>query len=182
MPPRSHGLLRVALAVLAILPAARATEIAIEIATMDFKGETWHLVRRDHDPADGWHPATDNLAGTAEYGSPTTNDLGAATFSVPFGNSFTIYLLASGDRSMWVTIGKAELASRCAASCSACRMTLLGSSMESNPQQHCRSGVPEDPWISAGDYPTHIVYGENSYGCMPAGTSQMTRSTSAGQM
>ena len=27
--------------------------------------------------------------------------------------------------------------------------------------QYCRGGSPEDPWISAGNHPTKIVYGEN---------------------
>ena len=114
---------------------------------------------------DGWHPANDNLAGTSSYGALSTDHLGDGTWSTPFGSDFTQYLLASGDMSMWVQIARDELASQCAASCAACGMTLLGSSAGGSAvAQYCRTGAAEDPWISAGDHPTHIVYGENGYG------------------
>eukprot|EP01051_Picozoa_sp_SAG22_P012281 SAG22_NODE_1260_length_4978_cov_36.695269_4_plen_343_part_01 len=132
-------------------------------AHMTFEGEDWYLVRRDHDP-DGWHRANDQLAGTEEYGSLSTDSRAGSTFSVPFGAAFTKYLLASGDMSMWVVISKDELASQCAAGCSACPMELVASSTGGAPvAQYCRIGVEEDPWISAEDHPASIVYGENSY-------------------
>ena len=40
-------------------------------------------------------------------------------------------------------------------------MELLGSSHLGEPKQYCRTGAQEDPWISAGDHPDLIVYGEN---------------------
>ena len=54
-----------------------------------------------------------------------------------------------------------ELATQCAASCANCVMELLGSSEFAEPKQYCRTGAQEDPWISAGDHPDKIVYGEN---------------------
>jgi len=135
-----------------------------------FKSEDWYLVRRDHDPSDGWHQANDNLAGTAVYGSvdPSwVNPRGdPRSWSVGFGHSFTKYLLASGDLSMWVVLGKNELASKCAANCAGCTMTLDGSYMFPSTVyalEYCRRGAAEDPWISAGNHPTGMVYGENSY-------------------
>ena len=95
---------------------------------MVFEGERWYLVRRAHAPANGWHRAKDNLAGTEKYGTLTADSRSDTSFSVPFGNRFTKYLLASGDMSMWVIITKSELASRCAAGCSACKMALVDSS------------------------------------------------------
>ena len=83
---------------------------------------------------------------------------------MPFGPAFTEYLLASGDFSMWVTITKAELASQCGdGNCRNCVMDLTGSSNLGNPKQYCRAGSGEDPWISAGDHPDLIVYGEMSW-------------------
>jgi hypothetical protein len=32
-----------------------------------------------------------------------------------------------------------------------------------NPRQYCRSTNAEDPWISARDHPSDVVYGENSH-------------------
>eukprot|EP01052_Picozoa_sp_SAG31_P045454 SAG31_NODE_8302_length_1477_cov_118.462990_2_plen_206_part_01 len=131
---------------------------------MTFADQEWYLVRRDHEPSDGWHPANDNLAGTDEYGSVTTDSLAPATFSVPFGDAFTDYLLASGDMSMWVIITKDEVAHQCAVGCAACPMALVASSnSDAEVAQYCRVGVPEDPWVSAENHPALIVYGENSY-------------------
>jgi len=61
---------------------------------------------------------------------------------------------------MWVTMTRAEIAAKCG-SCSNCRMALTGSSGLGDPRQYCRAGAMEDPWISAGDHPNQIVYGEN---------------------
>ena len=41
-------------------------------------------------------------------------------------------------------------------------MALTGSSAGGDAvEQYCRAGSAEDPWISAGNHPEHIVYGEN---------------------
>ena len=47
----------------------------------------------------------------------------------------------------------------CRSACGTCGSSTDGSG--STPaQQYCRSGQPEDPWISVGDHPDRIVYGE----------------------
>jgi hypothetical protein len=134
-------------------------------ATMNFLGQDWYLVRRDHSIEGGWHPANDNLAGTETYGGFTFDVNAQQTFSVPFGDAADEFLLASGDMSMWVTIKRSEVAAQCAASCANCKMELTASSNGdiSSPLQYCRTGSGEDPWISAGDHPDLIVYGENSW-------------------
>ena len=52
-----------------------------------FEGGGWALVRR---AAQGstWHDAADNLAGYANYGTPSTAD-SLVSFSIPFGGSVT---------------------------------------------------------------------------------------------
>ena len=145
-------------------PPPPAVDIVGGFAHMAFEGSDWYLARRVASTST-WHPATDNLVGTAAYGDQGTDPTQDATWSVPFGSSFTQYLLASGDLSMWVIMAKDELVDRCAAGCANCPMTLMGSHMGGEPVgQYCRPGAAEDPWISAGDHPTHIVYGENGYG------------------
>eukprot|EP01051_Picozoa_sp_SAG22_P003441 SAG22_NODE_167_length_16764_cov_34.845245_5_plen_742_part_00 len=143
-------------------PAPPAIDEVDGVAHMQFNGEDWYLVRRDHSVDGGWHPANDNLAGEAAYGEPSSDPNSDTTWSVPFGTDFTAFLLASGDMSMWVTMTKAELNAQCAASCANCVMDITGSSGEAQPRQYCRTGNPEDPWISAGHHPNQNVYGENS--------------------
>ena len=57
----------------------------VNLATTNFQGSTWTLVRRVKQ-GDTWHPATDELAGTDEYGiyGDATSD---STFSIPFGDN-----------------------------------------------------------------------------------------------
>eukprot|EP01052_Picozoa_sp_SAG31_P015482 SAG31_NODE_996_length_10492_cov_4.648802_6_plen_728_part_00 len=140
-----------------------ANAVVNGFAHMRFNDQDWYLVRRVT-PGTTWHPINDRLSGTTSYGEQSTDSVSGSTFSVPFGDDFTEFLLASGDMSMWVTMTKAELYAQCAASCANCQMTLTGSSHLENPRQYCRTGNAEDPWISAGDHPAQIVYGENSYG------------------
>eukprot|EP01045_Picozoa_sp_COSAG04_P012722 COSAG04_NODE_868_length_9754_cov_10.610254_6_plen_1356_part_00 len=139
---------------------AQAIDVQDGYAHTVFNEQDWWLVRRDHQASDGWHPVNDDLAGTADaYGVMSTDPLADSTWNVPFGDG-TDLLLASGDFSMWVTMTRAEIAAKCG-SCSNCRMALTGSSGLGDPRQYCRAGAMEDPWISAGDHPNQIVYGEN---------------------
>ena len=126
-----------------------------------FDGMDWYLVRRVHEAYGRWHPANDNLAGSAVYGDLSTDPLSDSTWSVQFGSEFTQYLLASGDMTMWVTVTKDSVDSSCTDGCEQCVMNVTGSSGLSDPLQYCRVQNAEDPWISAGDHPDFIVYGEN---------------------
>eukprot|EP01052_Picozoa_sp_SAG31_P053945 SAG31_NODE_14086_length_828_cov_0.957476_2_plen_124_part_01 len=85
------------------------------LAHLNFLDQDWYLVRRDagsQDP-DGetcWHPADDQLAGTAVYGVNDANPNGPSTFSLPFADfEWTQILLASGDMTMYVVMDRTEL-------------------------------------------------------------------------
>lgn len=106
--------------------AARALSshrVRTEPYSMHFRGETWYLVR--HTCAScGWHadPATgygDDLQGSQTYGTYIQDPgYNAASFSVPFGNSWTKLMFSSGkinkktdgtfEPSLWMTIDKAD--------------------------------------------------------------------------
>ena len=144
---------------------ASTVDVVGGFAHQVFNGVDWWLVRRDHTETDGWHPVNDDLTGTAAaYGTFSTNPLADNTWSVQFDATpgYTDLLMASGDMTMWVSMSRAELASQCG-SCSNCQMALTGSSGLGQPRQYCRAGSGEDPWISAGDHPDQIVYGEMSW-------------------
>ena len=58
-----------------------AVDVVDGYAHMSFQGVDWYLVRRDNNAGDGWHPANDNLAGTATYGALSTDNLGHDSMS-----------------------------------------------------------------------------------------------------
>jgi hypothetical protein len=63
-----------------------------------FEGGGWALVRRVKSGST-WHPATDNLLGSAEYGNAGVSNTADTTFSLPFSSYVTsesLFLLASG--------------------------------------------------------------------------------------
>ena len=72
-------------------------------------------------------------------------------------------LLASGDMSMYVIMDRSSIEE-----CSTGRnngqwfphITESSESDEFEVTQYCRSGSPEDPWISVGHHPDKVVYGE----------------------
>jgi hypothetical protein len=156
------------------------------VARMDFAGRKWYLVRRDpgqlqtggktcsgYDPScwdvvngdNCWHAATDNLAGTDEYGTCDADPLGLSAYSVPFAHmEWTEMLLASGDMSMFTVLTRESIEE-----CSQGNVvdgqwfpsvTLSSESAGYSVTQYCRSGASEDPWISVGHHPDRVVYGE----------------------
>ena len=85
------------------------------------QGQEWTLVRRVQ-PGPSWHPATDELLGTDEYGTycgergaASSCDTSAATFSIPFGDhgrSSMVWdqiMFSSGDESMSMILDKSEM-------------------------------------------------------------------------
>merc|ERR1719433_1811268 len=77
-------------------------------AQMTLLGQTWYLVRHQ-EQGNRWHPATDNLAGTDEYGTSTGSASGEA-FSIPFKTyPWTQMLISSGDMSMWVVLNRNDI-------------------------------------------------------------------------
>ena len=60
-------------------------------------GDGWKLVRRVQ-AGPTWHPATDQLRGTAAYGTFVNDPQAAATFSVAFAtDDFDEFLFSTGD-------------------------------------------------------------------------------------
>ena len=142
-----------------------------QLAHMNMLGEDWYLVRRDAGAMDRdgercWHPANDELAGTEYYGVNDASPTGSETFTIRFDVfAWSKMLLASGDLSMYVEMDRATIES-----CTTGQVDgqwrpemLASSTRQQNVLQYCRSGVSEDPWISAAEHPDHIVYGEG--GC-----------------
>ena len=143
--------------------------------------DDWHLVRRDAGSLDPtgdqcWHPADDQLRGTAEYGENDADPLGIHTFSLRFEHlNWQRLLFSSGDMSLWLVISRPEMET-----CSIDRMEnhaggstwfpdVTSSSLQNGVfedyqvTQYCREGVAEDPWISIGEHPDRIVYGEGGW-------------------
>ena len=127
-------------------------------------GGGWFLVRRT---VGAWHPADDDLAGTAEYGTYERNPNAASTFSVAFdgltmpnGRPFDQYLFASGDLSMWAIMDRSEVGDcqeimatgGSGTGNGGWNPTVKASSDTTEPTtplQYCRSYCcDEDPWIS----------------------------------
>ena len=57
-----------------------------------------------------WHPATDNLAGTDEYGDSSNGPMSRSAWSIPFGSAvkgYNEFLFSSGDCSLWLIAKKA---------------------------------------------------------------------------
>ena len=73
----------------------------------------WTLVRHAPGGYDKWHPATDDLAGTDEYGDPANGPMSREAWSIAFDAAVSGYdelLFSSGDCSMWLIVKKEQLA------------------------------------------------------------------------
>ena len=145
------------------LPPGRCTE-ALCIAT----GGGWTLVRRVQ-AGNTWHPSTDRLAGTDEYGTWENSGTVDATFSVRFDSysrdDYTQFMFATGDEELWL------IATATAVDGATGEVMSSSSSSESYNAGawYNRAGSSEDPWISLSDHGTavssgEIMYGGNNYG------------------
>merc|ERR1711939_232331 len=115
-------------------------------------------------PKGGWHKVNDQAQGTKAYGSNCKNPRGNCDFSTKYSNiKWSNMLMASGDLKMWVTLPKSTVTSFNKINCRNCVLKLTGSSGSKSARQYMRQGNREDPWISAGNHPSHIVYGEGGY-------------------
>ena len=74
--------------------------------SMQFQGKTWYLVRRA--VGDHWHNATDDLAGTDNYGQYKWDPLSDSGFSTSFGERYTQLLVATGDLKNWVILNRSS--------------------------------------------------------------------------
>ena len=94
---------------------------SVPLFTKTFQGKKWTLVRRVKQ-GPSWHPATDELLGTDEYGTYCGQrgaakhcDTSDATFSIPFGDNgrsslhWDQIMFSSGDNSLWLIMDKAEM-------------------------------------------------------------------------
>jgi hypothetical protein len=116
-------------------------------AHMKFLKRDWYLVRRVP-PGQTWHPANDQLAGTATYGKLSSDALSkAAAFSVPFAKlRWGEMLLASGDMRYWLVLDRSTVEE-----CSTGKVNgqwhppFIGASdaSEGKVTQYCRAGAKE---------------------------------------
>ena len=113
---------------------------------IDFSG--WERVRYVSDDNAGWHPATDNLAGTEVY------SLTNGTFSVNFENTVANWdqiMLATGDGIHWMIFNKDQLN----IAGGNVFMTIISSSISNTSYQvkyYNRANKSEDPWLSYNDH------------------------------
>lgn len=129
----------------------------------------WKLVRRIMSGS-YWHPATDSLTGTDEYGTFVENSTIDATFSRTFDDEIdnsTQFLFAAGDCTHWLVANKSEVLDRNGYFLA----NIETASDDLGPHQaywYNRPAQIEDPWISLEDHSDAItgdtiVYGEDSY-------------------
>jgi len=124
----------------------------------------WQLVRHLPASALGWHPATDDLAGTQVYGTPNNaNNAWSVRFDDMQPNDK--FLVASGDCKVWLVATKDQAIGTKYANQ---RRQILRSSSNNSPYQAkwYNRGVGEDPWLSVRDHGApnladhQMLYGE----------------------
>ena len=138
----------------------------------DIDGGGWTLVRRV--PAGTtWHAATDNCAGTAVYGTMTTDWQGSSSFSIVFEEAVPGYdemLFATGDSAVWLIASKEEVVGNAFNYYNFANREILKSSDQPlgpvYEAEWVNRGDPEDPWISVVDHlaavtAKKVVYGES---------------------
>ena len=138
---------------------------AEENCAEDIDGGGWTLVRHSYNK---WPDATDNLRGTAEYGTvsgPTSED---NEFAIAFDAvNTTQFLFSNGDCGRWLITTFDQFRYQKGALYDA---TILKSCISDTPytaKWYNRQNNAEDPWISfkdhADDSKTTLLYGENGY-------------------
>jgi len=127
----------------------------------------WKLVRRVG-PGYKWHPATDQLLGTDEYGTPA-GPQAAEAFSVKFDDQdFKEFMFTTGDCSKWLIATKESVLDWY----SNANRQIESSSISGKPytaRWYRRTNNKEDPWITLRDHSTsvrvgEVLYGENNFG------------------
>ena len=129
-------------------------------------GDGWELVRSLKPGATSWHAATDNLAGTDVYGSPSTGIKGS--WSIDFATAVPNYdqfLFLVGHCETWLMT---TVASAIGGNYADAARNIIKSSVSVVPytaKWYNRNGNAEDPLISTTDHhsgPSSWVYIENS--------------------
>ncbi len=138
--------------------------MSLSCANSIYGGE-WVRVR--HIPAESttWHPATDRLAGTAEYG--TESDDSAAwsvnfASKVPAGCSYNEFLFATGDCTKWlVATTDAVIGEEYS---NADRPIIASSDGSDYVAKWFNRGGNLDPWVSIVDHGDAIAQAKMVYG------------------
>lgn len=137
-------------------------------------GGGWKLVR--HVPGGTkWHPANDNLMGTAVYGTPT-GSLSSHAWSIRFDDEkFNQFLFITGDEKKWLIASRYSVTGSWYTNE---EREIEKSSISSKPYKakwyNRKDAIAaEDPWISLIDHDPaiesgNILYGENNYGYLHA--------------
>ena len=117
-----------------------------------------------------WHPATDQLLGTDEYGTFVNDSTIDSTFSRQF-NSLNVqeFLFATGDSEIWLVANPDAVIG---GFYSNDQRKIIMSSTNTSPYSarwFRRDGAKEDPWVSLIDHAEAvpkglIIYGENNFG------------------
>ena len=114
-----------------------------------------------------WHPSTDHLAGTDEYGTWQNLGTADATFSVRFDSysrdNYTQFMFATGDEELWLI----TTATAVDGPYSNEQRAILSSSSSSGSYTaawYNREDSNEDPWISLSDHADASAAGEVLYG------------------
>jgi len=135
----------------------------------DIDGGEWKLVR--HVPAGKtWHPADDQLVGTAIYGKQSEGHRSSSPWSIKFDEMpFDEFLFATGDESKWLISTRDSVTGGFYANE---HRSIRKSSTVAEPSQAkwCRrDGHKGDPWILLGDHEqkgeeVSFLYCESSQG------------------
>ena len=129
--------------------------------------DVWKLVRRQP-PSDRWHAATDNLAGTAVYGTYHPSDAVAASFSIKFDASSGLgcdqFLFMSGDRAKWLVATNTSVAGAYPPNAPRPVERSSANKFPHMVRWESRLGVAEDPWISLTDHYVAVPRGDVIYG------------------
>ena len=141
------------------------TVIKEENCAEDIDGGGWTLVRHSYNK---WPDATDNLRGTAEYGTvsgPTSED---NEFAIAFDAvNTTQFLFSNGDCDRWLITTYDQFRYQKSALYDATILKSCISETAYTAKWFNRKNVAEDPWISFKDHDadskTTILYGENNH-------------------
>ena len=131
-------------------------------------GGGWKLVRRVK-AGSTWHPATDWLAGTDEYGTYTTDETVDDTFSIRYDHMILgniDFLFATGDGTYWLMatreqIGGVQLGFSDYSSSPDYTRTFTSSTGKSSAVWYNRQAFNKDPMISQNDWgstPLYMMY------------------------
>lgn len=139
-------------------------------------GGGWKLVRRVNQGLN-WHPSSDGLAGTDEYGTATTDETSDQTFSIPFSaTADTEFLFATGNAHYWLIVTGSSLGGAITGEYYSNQPRTITKSSSSDVPYSAKwynrqagvTGNWGDPWIGMTDHnpadQSDILYAQSSPG------------------